>query len=336
MTKGGNFNLNQPSQTILVAPLDWGLGHATRCIPIINEQLSAGNQVIIAAAGSSNQLLKEEFPQLEFVDIPGYDIQYSKSKFWLPFKIAGQLPGIFATIKAENEWLKKMVPEKNINVVIADNRPGLCHDKIKTIYITHQLCIKSKNGFLQKQMQRLHYKYINRFTECWVPDFEGKENLAGELSHPLKLPNIPVQYIGPQSRFEYKEEAIKYKLLMLLSGPEPQRTILENKLITQLSTFKEPVLFVRGVYDESKIPGFNNVNFVNHLSSVELNKAILQSEIIIARSGYSTIMDLVKLKKKAILIPTPGQTEQEYLAEYLNGKGLFTAFKQNEFSIKNF
>ncbi len=334
MTNGQNFNKAIHNKKVLIAPLDWGLGHATRCIPIINDLLQKDNQVFIAASGNTQKLLQLEFPKIEFLYLKGYNVNYSKSKFWLPITILIQLPKIFASIKYENSWLKNIAVEKKIDLIISDNRLGFYHSTIPSIYITHQLTIKSSFLILQNWMQKFHYKYINKFSECWVPDYEGENNLAGILSHPKTLPIIPVHYLSPLSRFIVTNEQNNYELLILLSGPEPQRTILEKKLLTQLSDYTKSVLFIRGVFDNTVIKSFNKIHVENNLVGKELNKALLQSKIIIARSGYSTIMDLVKLKKKAILIPTPGQTEQEYLGEYLTEKGVFFSVKQNEFNLK--
>ena len=320
---------------MLISPLDWGLGHATRCIPIIKELLINDCEVLIAASGVQAVLLKEEFPGLIFLDIKGYDITYSRNKKWLPFKLFGQVPGIFSTIRYEHRWLIKTIQEYKIDVVISDNRFGLYHSSVHCIYITHQLQIKTGNRITDWLAQQLHYHYINKYTRCWVPDVAGGQDLAGELSHPKKLPSTPVQYIGPLSRFEIDKEEIKYPFLVLISGPEPQRTIFEEMVLEQLQNHKAPVLFVRGL--PGNAPGLYNSNPVieihNHLSSSLLNKAILQSEIIICRSGYTTVMDLVKLNKKAVFVPTPGQKEQEYLAFYLAQQKIFYCQLQNKFEI---
>ena len=321
---------------MLISPLDWGLGHATRCIPIIKELLINDCEVLIAACGVQAVLLKEEFPGLTFLDIKGYKITYSRNKKWLPFKLFGQLPGIFSTIRNEHRWLIKTIQEYKIDVVISDNRFGLYHSSVHCIYITHQLQIKTGNRITDWLAQQLHYHYINKYTRCWVPDVAGGQDLAGELSHPKKLPATPVQYIGPLSRFEIGKEEIKYPFLVLISGPEPQRTIFEERVLKQLQNHKAPVLFVRGL--PGNAPELTNSNPLieihNHLSSSLLNKAILQSKIIICRSGYTTVMDLVKLNKKAVLVPTPGQKEQEYLADYLMKQNIFYCRQQKNFSLE--
>jgi uncharacterized protein (TIGR00661 family) len=325
---------------VLVAPLDWGLGHATRCIPIIYALLQQDMEVIIAADGKIETLLKKAFPGYSFVFLKGYNIKYSKAKFWLPFKLLIQLPKIVWRIYAENRWLKRIIKAYKIDAVISDNRPGLYHPAVPCIYITHQLKIKTGNNFTEWVVQKIHYHFINKYTACWVPDNEAAENnFAGDLSHPKNLPATPVKYIGTLSRFEKSIQEKKYDLLFLISGPEPQRTIFENLALEQLKNFIGTALLVKGLpgaaTNDEMLDWADNkkIKIVNHLGSGELSKAIQQCHLVISRSGYTTIMDLIKLQQKAVLIPTPGQTEQEYLAAYLMAKKIFLTVPQHKFLL---
>jgi len=326
---------------LLVAPLDWGLGHATRCIPVIRDLLNNNCEVWLACEGAQEKLLREEFPSLAFLPLKGYRIKYAKNR--LTGKILLQIPSILRTIKEENKWLKEQVRKFGFEAVISDNRYGLHHEKLFSVFITHQLYVKSSLGkWSEKIIQQWNYKFINRFHECWVPDEKGENNLAGELSHPVKLPSIPTKYIGPLSRFVRKDSfgekkninEIKGHLLIILSGPEPQRTILENKVIDQIVKYPATATIVRGLPGERNIiPSTNTIHFHNHLSSEELNCEAMKAEFIVSRSGYSTIMDIAALQKKSILIPTPGQTEQEYLADHLMKKQFAFCTDQDNFSL---
>ena len=321
---------------VLIAPLDWGLGHATRCIPVIHELLLADFDVIIAAGGKAETLLKEEFPDLTFLPLEGYNISYGRNKWSFTIKIIAQIPKILRTIKRENKWLDGIIKDYNISAVLSDNRYGLYNAAIFSVFITHQLCIKSTLGkWSEKILQHFNYGLINRFNQCWVPDVEAKESLAGELSHPKQKPSIPVQYIGTLSRFTDSKAAIPTKyLLILLSGPEPQRSILECRLLQQLAAYKGPVLFVRGLPDCSTILTVANaIKIKNHLPAKELEEAILQATLVISRCGYSTVMDLMALQKKSILIPTTGQTEQEYLAQHLMQNKYALCIAQDRFNL---
>jgi len=330
---------------ILVAPLDWGLGHATRCIPIIRELLARSCDVWLAGEAVQKELLKTEFPNLTFLDLPGYRIRYAKTKKGLLWKMIRQGPRLRRAIQQENLWLKKAVKQYSFDAIISDNRYGLYHSKIPCVFITHQLCIKTSMGkWTEKILQKRNYRYINRFSECWVPDlpagqagFEGENNLAGDLSHPDKKPAVSIKYIGLLSRFSHYplgDGSKKGHLLVILSGPEPQRSILEERIINEISHYNGTAVIVRGLPGYSSlIPSTNMIFFYNHLASKELNDEMQKAEYIISRSGYSTVMDIVTLQKKSILIPTPGQTEQEYLGEYLMKTGIAPCVQQENFSL---
>ena len=319
---------------LLVAPLDWGLGHATRCVPVIRDLLNQGSEVWLAGEGAQEKLLREEFSSLPFLPLKGYRVKYGKTG--LTGRLLLQIPSILQSVKEENSWLKEQVSKYKFDAVISDNRYGLYHKAIFSVFITHQLCIKSALGKLsEKLLQKWNYKLIDRFNECWIPDEQGKDNLAGELSHPATLPAIPVKYIGGLSRFEKNEtREIKDHLLIILSGPEPQRTILENKIIDEVVNYNGTATIVRGLpVEKNIIPSTNTIHFHNHLSSEEMNNQAMKAEFIIGRSGYSTVMDIAALQKKSILIPTPGQTEQEYLADHLKKKQFAFCIKQNDLSL---
>lgn len=329
------FNIPANKPRVLVAPLDWGLGHATRCIPVISSLIQRGCVVFVAAEAAGKTLLQKEFPDLHFMELKGYRMQYSRSKFWLPFKLAVQFPKLLWRIYAENKWLKKVVDKYEIDAVISDNRLGLSHSKIPCVYITHQLKIITGSLFTERLAQKIHYHFINKFKTCWVPDAAGTKNLAGSLSHPTVLPKVPVVYIGPLSRFDKKETTQKYECCIILSGPEPQRTVFENLILKDFQKISGNLILVRGLPDktltnELNIPG---IEIKNHLPAAKLSMVLQQSKWIIARSGYTTIMDLIKLQKKALLVPTPGQTEQEYLASGLMDRQLFCSVPQKDFCM---
>lgn len=321
---------------ILVAPLDWGLGHATRCIPIIRELLQQGAEVWLAGEGAQEQLLRLEFPDLPFLQLKGYRVKYASTRSGVIRKIIMQSPRFLKAVKREQEWLKKTVKENNIDAVISDNRYGLYHTEIPCIFITHQLAIKSPLGKWSEQLlQKKNYKYINRFTECWVPDLPGDDNLAGDLSHPAIIPKVPVKYIGWLSRFSKRTLQEKAgHLLIVLSGPEPQRSLFETTVIRDIARYEGSVTIVRGLPGtHTLLPSTNSIRIYNHLPAKQLNEEMEVAEFVISRSGYSTVMDIAALQKKSILVPTPGQTEQEYLAGYYMEKGIACAALQQFFSL---
>lgn len=323
---------------ILIAPLDWGLGHATRCIPLISYFLSLNCEVTIAASPASKALLQTEFPTLKFFTLNSYNIVYSRKKRWMPFKILLQIPKILRAVNEEHEWLKNLLANQHFDAIISDNRYGFYSKKVFSVFITHQLQIRTSLNLAKFFVRKQTYKRIDKFNECWVPDFEGSLNIAGELSHPKTLPKIPVKYIGMLSRFKPKMYVNNlYKYLIIISGPEPQRTIFEESVFAFAKSSKEKILIVRGKPEEenSVEENFNYIIY-NHLATIKLEDAFNASEFIISRCGYTSVMEILSLQKKSILIPTPGQTEQEYLAKHLMKQNWCYTFSQNEDFNLNF
>ena len=321
---------------VLVAPLDWGLGHATRCIPVIYELLSQNAEVWLAGEGAQEALLKREFPELSFLYLRGYRMRYGNSRSGLLRAIFMQIPGMLSAIKNEHSWLQKAVAEHHFDAVISDNRFGLYHPSIPCVFITHQLRIKTPLGrWSENILQNRNYQFINWFNECWIPDEEGEKNLAGELSHPSKKPSSPIHYIGVLSRMKKNPPCEqKGRLFISLSGPEPQRTIFENIIIRDIAHYQGRATIVRGLpNDANLIPSTNDIHFFNHLPTAEMNNEMEKAEFVISRSGYSTIMDIAALGKKSILVATPGQPEQEYLAKYLKQKRFAFCVNQEHFSL---
>lgn len=319
---------------ILVSPLDWGLGHATRCIPVIKHLLEKNIEVVIAADGAPLALFKQEFPQLEYVELKGYKVKYSS---FMPASVAVamQVPKINRAIAREHKELENIIGSKNIDAVISDNRYGLWSDKVPCVIITHQLNIQSP--FFKGALKAKTIGHLQKFNECWIPDYEDGDTLAGALSHPIPG-GVNAKYIGLLSRFAPASERkqMQYDLLVLLSGPEPQRTILEKKVMQQVMELGNvKAMIVRGLPGGNTLQPDKNIEMMAHLNTNELLEKILCSKAILARPGYSTLMDLAAIGgKRAIFIPTPGQTEQEYLAMYTEAEGMAVSSSQKHFSLR--
>lgn len=319
------------NKKVLVAPLNWGLGHATRCIPIINALIEEGFTPVIASDGAALSLLQKEFPDLEYLTLPSYRIAYSKKGSTFRLKMLLNGPRIAKAIVSEKKITEKIIDNGDFCAIISDNRMGVRDHRVPSVFITHQLTVLS--GKTTVFSTKIHNRYIRKFDVCWVPDMAENPNLSGELGHP-KRSNIPVTYLGPLSRFEYQYVPNQYDIMVLLSGPEPQRTLLEQKLLHEFEQSDKRIVFVRGVIEDShKTYMKNNITIHNFLTGKELQNTINASNLIISRSGYTTVMDLAKLKKKAFFIPTPGQFEQEYIAERLHNFRLVPSCNQNDFTI---
>ena len=318
-------------QRILVAPLNWGLGHAARCIPIINALIENDFEPVLASDGQALELLKKEFPHLKTFELPSYNVTYSTKGKGFKAKIIRNSPQILKAISEENDRTGELVSELGISGIISDNRLGVRHSTVPSIIITHQLKVFS--GKTTWISSRLHQLYIRKFDRCWVPDLAGDHNLSGELGHLDRYP-IPTEHIGVLSRFEPKEMTKKYDLAAILSGPEPQRSMLEENLRESLKGYRGKAVMVQGRIthkQEQFVEG--NLTIYNYMTSEGLDSLINESQVILSRSGYTTIMDLSKLQKKAFFIPTPGQYEQEYLATRLDNQGIIPSCSQSEFTL---
>ncbi len=333
-------------KNILVCPLDWGLGHATRCVPLINQFLKEGHQVIIGADKNPLAFLQQEFPALKTVVVTGYEVSYGEKGSSL--KLFYESIQFFNFIKKEHGFIDSIIEEYKIDMIVSDNRYGLWSKKVKSIIITHQLYVKSPLG--EKIAHKKIEKLISNFDECWIPDAEGEPNLSGDLSH-LKPFNHPHKYIGPLSRFSNNElvtlsifegrknvsrseQTFEYDIIAILSGPEPQRTIFEKMVLEQIEKYNLKAVVVLGKPQYSTPTTQHSTLIFNHLPTEDFLKYIAKSKVVVCRAGYSSIMDLAALGKQAILVPTPGQTEQEYLAEYHLKQGNFYTQNQSEFELK--
>ena len=320
---------------ILICPLEWGLGHAARMIPIARRLLNMNQNVFIASGVEHLKLFREELPGLTYIDFPGFRPGYSQ---YLPqyIPLLFKTPLLLFHIAREHFRLKKIINDYSIDVVISDNRFGLWNRKIRTAYITHMPLIPFPKPFQFMELIgiRMHRVIIRKYSLCFIPDLPGEINLTGRLSHGIRLPEN-VRYTGILSRFPDTIQpsppnpvSCKHNTV-ILSGPEPQRSIFRQMVLKLLRDEKTLTVILEGKPGKgNEINWSDNFAFCNHLASPEMQQVILSSEKIIARAGYSTIMDLVSLNRSALLVPTPGQTEQEYLAEYLSLKGLFSSCSQ--------
>ena len=324
---------------ILYTVLDWGLGHATRSIPIIEYLLESGVKISIAGEGDSLFLLKNNFPHLNFYLLNGIQVKYS-AKGFLVLKMALSVPKNLKVIYEEQQQIKKLINKIRPDAVISDNRFGAWSNIIPSLFITHQLNIiaPKKLQWLEPILYRFNKFFLKKYTKVWIPDFANEINLSGKLSHnPKSLQQINHEFIGPISRFtNCKNIKINesYDLLIILSGPEPQRSIFEKKCIDQSLALNLRTLLVRGKPQETLNYSDHNLKVVSHLNSDELKTLIINTAFIVCRAGYSTIMDLSSIKKSALCIATPGQTEQEYLVDYLMENKFLVSQQQSLFNLK--
>ena len=307
---------------VLLAPLNWGLGHATRCIPLIRQYMAQGHEVVLGGDGESLLLLRKTFPQLRVIDLPSLELRYTDNAKQRGFYLRA-IPALIRFTIADYYYLRQQLAIEHFDLVISDNRFGLFSRQTRCVYITHQLYVQlpKRLSLFQPLARALHACIYKRYSEVWVPDYADPiNNLAGALAHGGRF-DRRVTYIGPLSRFGSSEAGFRlpdtgYPILAVLSGLEPQRTLFEQELVARFKASPQPVLIVRGkIGGPATATHIGSVTLLPHISDEELLPLLRQAEKIIVRSGYSTIMDLATLGllHKAEFHPTPGQSEQEYL-----------------------
>ncbi len=308
--------LRLAKKRVLLAPLNWGLGHASRCIPIIESLEKMQCEVILGVYGESGDLLKQTFPQMAYVDLPGFQIKYNSRKvYWAIFQ---SVPRLLRSIGMEYREVQQVVKKMDIDAIISDHRYGCYSPGIPSFILCHQLNFIAPFG--EKAVNMLNHYLLHRFERIWVPDHRGDKSLAGKLSFSPDNLQGKLDYIGPITRFKKpvsKYDLFTYDQVGIISGPEPYRTYFEQQLIEE---FKNTVgkygrfALVRGRPGDPTPKQHRNIDVYNHLPTDELYDVINESAMVQCRSGYSSIMDLDTLKRNALFTATPGQTEQEYLA----------------------
>ena len=324
---------------ILVAPLDWGLGHATRTIPIIYQFLSRGWKVDLAVSGRVAALYKGQFPNLEQIPVPGYRIEYPRRGFEMPLWLLKNSTRLMSVILREQKVAQKLVQERGYDAIFSDNRFGFHAEGAYNIYMTHQLSIAFPGPFkaLEKIGVAWHKREMSRFDTIWVPDFSEYPGMAGKLSH---VPKAKAEYVGALSRFADMDFLNmhwekKYRYIAILSGPEPMRSSFEKALLKAFEKIPGEHVIIRGFPGDAALPKApSNVKLFNHLETVEFARTVQSAEYCISRPGYSTVMDMIYLGANCIFVPTPGQTEQLYLGKTLHSARKAGLLKQDEISAK--
>ncbi len=329
-----SFSINK--RRVLISPLNWGLGHATRLLPIIEALLKEGHECIIAGESPSIDVIKEAFPGLKYETISGFRVKLANSKHQL-LKLFIQLPALISSIYRDRITCSTLIHKHNINLTISDNRYGFHNKKVPSIIVTHQTTPKLGRimHWSKPLVKNILRRWISHFDNCWIPDINTIPNLSGQLSRGIA--NAKTLRIGILSRLALNSSKqakptleIAPDILVILSGPEPQRSILEKEIIKRYKDAELDVVILQGLpQKESVSKKMGAITFISHCNAFDYQHLLLKSKLIICRSGYSTIMDLFYLNRKAILIPTPGQYEQEYLALHLHSYFHFPIVKQS-------
>jgi uncharacterized protein (TIGR00661 family) len=324
---------------ILFSIMGWGLGHATRCIPMINSLLK-DNEVILASNGRALTFLRQEYPKLRCIAFPDYAVMYPKKKNMLLLYLIIQIPSILTKLFREYKITQNIVNDYKINLIISDCRYGVFSKRIPTYFITHQLRFQLSSIFkLLEPFGALFNSFMFKFySGIIIPDIISLVNLTGDLTHKGKISNHQkLHFLGAFCNVSKLDLAEDIDYFISISGPEIQRTLFEELILSQVSLLPGKKVVVLGKPDESskKNQSNDNITIYNHVNRSKQNELLNRASFIICRSGYTSIMELIALRKTALLIPTPGQTEQEYLARHYNELGLFYVAQQKNLNLLN-
>lgn len=323
---------------VFYAVLDMGLGHATRSLPIIREFANRKWEVVIGSNGRSLAFLKRELPGTRFVETPGYGISYSHGQLLLP-KLLSQIPKLLRRIGKERRICSQVVERFSPDLIISDHCYGMYHHHVPSYFLSHQIYFALPRGFktFSHLVSRFNFAYHRHYQKILIPDVHGNGGglLSGELSR-LPDANPKYKFIGILSSMKREEVGDEFDLLVSISGPEPQRSIFEKIVMEQIHSLPGKKIVVLGKSEEnSVVVDREDLKVYTHLSRMKMETFINKSKLIVSRPGYSTLMELAELDKKALLVPTPGQTEQQYLAEHMLGKKWFYFVDQKRINLFN-
>ncbi len=325
-------------KTVLFAPLNWGLGHATRLVPVIELFLSNQVKVLLAADKRPYDFLKDRFPECEMIRLPGFEVFYPE-KGSMALRMMLSFSDMQKKASEAHKLLEEIIEQFNVDIVISDNRYELSSSKAYSVFITHQLNIQTFGWqrLFKPIIRKITWSYIRKYDELWIPDFKDPaQSLSGKLSHVKQFPVENYHFTGPLSRFDLNTGIHKmdsFDLLVILSGPEPQRTIFEQMVTEHLLKNNLKATILQSKPEKKMIQQNKQITFISHADDQQMATLIKSADLVISRPGYSTIMDLSVFGKKAVFVPTPGQTEQIYLARELKNRGYCYFEEQASFNL---
>jgi hypothetical protein len=319
--------------SVLLTPLNWGLGHAMRDIPVIKALMDHDHDVTIAACGNTLIALQREFPSCRFIEFEDYPSPYSSGRFFLP-KLSVYFPVLLHAIARERREIERILSRDHYDLIISENRLGVYSPHVPSFFFTHQLHFHLPVSLWPVELfasvlNRFHH---NKFDRVIVPDNPpGPLSLAGKLSRPdSDIARSRAYFAGILTSIPRQDIPRDLDYLVMVSGPEPQRTRLEEILLPMTQELDgSRVVLLGSPQRKCKVTGSGDCSIRTYVTNEEKAALMNRAKFVICRSGYTTMMELAELRKKAgLFIPTPGQTEQEYLSWYYEQKGWFLSKSQ--------
>lgn len=322
---------------IIYGVCSWGLGHATRSLPVIRKLISEKNNLTVISNGRSLEVLKKELgEEITYVDIPDYPMLLSENTRQFLAKSMVYWPVFIKRIEDGLAALQKILNKKHYDCIISDARYDMYSKKIPSFFISHQMRIMNplQIKMFERAMERFNMFFFKRYIGIIVPDYK-ENNLSGNLSHNLmRIDENRIHYVGVLSDFTKRPMKKDIDYLISISGPEPQRSILEEKLASQTHDLPGNVVMTLGKAEDYSIKKKDKLTTYSFVTKELREELLNKTKMVISRSGYSTLMDVAVVGTKALFIPTPGQIEQEYLSQYHNQLGTFYSVSQEAVNLK--
>jgi uncharacterized protein (TIGR00661 family) len=333
-------DFNSQKKRVFFAPLNWGLGHATRILPLIKYLLKKNFTIYIAASGRSKELLQNEISECVFLDFPAYPIKYPRSRFFVTRFMLVIFPQMFFAMVKEKRKLKNLQKKYKFDLIISDNRFSLASKEVKSILISHQLRYKlpwpiHKMEWLPEYFNYIHFK---KYDKIIIPDVEAGQTLTGELSHDMRyLSKEKLYFLGILCDLEDTipgdDKPIDY--FVIISGPEPQRTKFEKLVFRELHKLEGRVVVTLGKPEKKYKIRMGNAEIYTYFTRRDISRYMVRAKLIISRPGYTTVMEMIELGKCGLFIPTPGQIEQEYLAKHFLKNNWCYSTPQHGFEMRS-
>lgn len=316
------------AKRILFAVHDWGLGHASRSLLLIRALVERGDSItVVSAAGDGMRLLQSELGDacrfVSYRDIPKPFSRWP-AMFYLRMSLA--TPWVLARMRSEHRFVEALVAREHYDCVVSDSRFGMWSANIPSYCILHSLrqIIPGRPRWMERLVERGQRDLTKGFTRILIPDIEEQQGLSGELGHdPVIDWGVDrLCYIGPLSGISRTDAPVDIDCFFSISGIEPQRSILEKRVLAALPQLDGRIVVTLGRPAQAgSCRQSGNATVHGYLDRKAQGEMLNRARLVMTRSGYTTLMELAELGQRALLVPTPGQSEQEYLARFHHQRG---------------
>jgi len=327
------------ARRILFAVHDWGLGHATRSLVLIRALVQRGDAVTILMAESPGlALLRAELGDAcEFYPYEDIPKPFSRYPAVFYFRMSCSVPQIWLRFTLEQRLTERLVRERRLDAVVSDSRLGVWSREAPSYCVFHSLrqIIPGRPRQLERIVERAQRYALRGYRAILVPDVEGDDALAGDLAHDLDVDwRGKLVYIGPLSELQPNGAAEDIDYFFSISGVEPHHTMLAERVLAALPALRgRSVVALGRPGSAADVRTVGNATIHGYLDRRAQGEMLARARVIVGRSGYTTLMEAAGFGKRALFVPTPGQSAQEYLAKFHCERGRVFSTVQSALDI---